>query len=67
MERRFSSRLDDKEKGAIILVMQRLHEDDLAGKLLREGHWRHLDLPAIADDDEAIPNRPWRGPSPHER
>ena len=31
------SRLDDKEKGAIILVMQRLHEDDLAGKLLREG------------------------------
>ena len=27
------SRLDDKERGAIILVMQRLHEDDLAGKL----------------------------------
>ena len=52
------SRLDDKEKGAIIVVMQRLHEDDLAGKLLREGHWRHLDLPAIADDDEAIPIGP---------
>ena len=52
------SRLDDKEKGAIILVMQRLHEDDLAGKLLREGHWRHLDLPAIADEDEAIPIGP---------
>ena len=28
------SRLDDKETGAIILVMQRLHEDDLAGKLV---------------------------------
>jgi len=49
------SRLNDKEKGAIILVMQRLHEDDLAGKLLREpGVWRHLDLPAIAQEDEEI-------------
>ena len=49
------SRLDDKEKGAIILVMQRLHEDDLAGKLLREGGWSHLDLPAIADADQDVP------------
>jgi predicted phage terminase large subunit-like protein len=48
------SRLDDKEKGAIILVMQRLHEDDLAGKLLREGGWRHLDLPAIAQEDQEV-------------
>jgi len=48
------SRLDDKETGAIILVMQRLHEDDLAGKLLNEGGWCHLDLPAIAADDEEI-------------
>ena len=31
------SRLDDKEQGAIILVMQRLHEDDLAGKLSERG------------------------------
>ena len=52
------SRLDDKEKGAIILVMQRLHEDDLAGKLLRDGGWRHLDLPAIAEDDQDIPIGP---------
>jgi len=52
------SRLDDKERGAIALVMQRLHEDDLAGKLLREGRWRHLDLPAIAEDDEEIPIGP---------
>ena len=29
------SRLDDKQNGAIVLVMQRLHEDDLAGVLLR--------------------------------
>jgi predicted phage terminase large subunit-like protein len=35
--------------------MQRLHEDDLAGKLLREvDSWRHLDLPAIAEEDQDI-------------
>ena len=33
------SRLNNKIKGAIILVMQRLHEDDLAGKLLANGGW----------------------------
>jgi predicted phage terminase large subunit-like protein len=57
------SRLDDKEKGAIILVMQRLHEDDLAGKLLREGGWHHLDLPAIAEEDQEVaigPGEPHR-------
>jgi predicted phage terminase large subunit-like protein len=52
------SRLDDKRTGAIILVAQRLHEDDLAGKLLREGSWEHLDLPAIAEGDQEIPIGP---------
>jgi predicted phage terminase large subunit-like protein len=35
--------------------MQRLHEDDLAGHLLRQGGWQHLDLPAIAVEDSVIP------------
>ncbi len=48
------SRLDDKDSGAIVLVMQRLHEDDLAGKLLDDGGWRHLDLPAIGEEDQRI-------------
>jgi predicted phage terminase large subunit-like protein len=52
------SRLDDKEHGAVVLVMQRLHEDDLAGKLLHENCWRHLDLSAIAQEDEEIPIGP---------
>ncbi len=52
------SRLDDKQRGAIILVMQRLHEDDLAGRLLREDGWYHLDLPAIAENDQEIPIGP---------
>ncbi len=49
------SRLNDKEKGPIVVVMQRLHENDLAGHLLGQGGWEHLDLPAIAVEDSVIP------------
>lgn len=48
------SRLDDKRSGAIILVQQRQHEDDLSGHMLRAGGWAHLNLPAIATKDEEI-------------
>ena len=37
------------------MVMQRLHENDLAGHLLAQGGWEHLDLPSIALDDCVIP------------
>src|SRR6266481_6029452 len=52
------SRLNDKERGPIIVVMQRLHENDLAGYLLGQGGWEHLDLPAIAVEDSVIPIGP---------
>jgi predicted phage terminase large subunit-like protein len=52
------SRLNDKERGPIIVVMQRLHEYDLAGYLLEQGNWHHLDLPAIAVEDAVIPVGP---------
>ncbi|MAI61134.1 MAG: hypothetical protein CBB87_01440 [Micavibrio sp. TMED27] len=46
-------RLDDKNHGAIVLVMQRLHENDLAGHLLAKNvGWLHINLPAIAMQDE---------------
>lgn len=41
-----STRLDDKKRGAIVLVMQRLHEKDLSGHLLASGDYVHLCLPA---------------------
>ena len=39
---------------AVILIMARWHQDDLAGFLLREepGEWRELRLPAVADDPD---------------
>src|SRR5438309_3261086 len=46
------SRLNDKCSGAIVIIMQRLHEDDLVGHLLEQGHWDILALPAIAEEDE---------------
>ena len=47
------SRLNDKQKGAIVIVMQRLHEDDLAGHVLRQGGWDVVSFPAVAEEDEA--------------
>jgi len=44
----FASRLDDKKKGVIVLVMQRLHVRDLSGYLLEKGGWQHVCLPAVA-------------------
>src|SRR3984893_8429416 len=50
------SRLDDKRTGAIVVVMQRVHIDDLTGFLLGQSdEWDVLSLPAIAESDEAIP------------
>lgn len=45
----FATRLDDKRTGVIVVVMQRLHADDLSGHLLEKGGWEHLCLPAIAE------------------
>ena len=48
------SRLDDKEKGCIIIIMQRLHQDDLVGHVLSQENWHVLSLPAIAEEDETL-------------
>lgn len=48
------SRLDNKQKDVIIVIQQRLHENDLAGYLLETGQWTHLNLAAIAEQDENI-------------
>lgn len=49
------SRLDDKQNGAIVVVMQRLHVNDLTGFLLRSSdEWTLLELPAIAEEEQLI-------------
>ncbi|MCL2656824.1 MAG: phage terminase large subunit [Betaproteobacteria bacterium] len=51
------SRKNAPERTPIILIMQRLHEADLAGWLLAGGNgetWEHVCLPAIQDDGAAL-------------
>lgn len=48
------SRLNNKLTGKIVLVQQRLHEDDLSGHLLEHGGWDHLNFPAIAHEQQKI-------------
>jgi predicted phage terminase large subunit-like protein len=46
------SRADDKTEARIVLVMQRVHQDDLAGYLQEQGGFEVLNLPAIAQRNE---------------
>ena len=46
------SRLNDKRTGCIIIVTQRLHEDDLVGHVMNQGSWKLVRFPAIAEEDE---------------
>lgn len=50
------SRLDNKSTGAIVIVMQRVHMNDICGFLTENSHdWKVLSLPAIAEVEERIP------------
>jgi len=47
------SRPDDKQVARIVLVMQRVHQDDLAGYLEEQGGFEILNLPAIATNTQS--------------
>ena len=46
------SRLNDKRTGRMMVIMQRLHEDDLVGHVLEREGWEVLSFSAIAEKDE---------------
>jgi predicted phage terminase large subunit-like protein len=46
------SRLNDKRSGAIVIIMQRLNEDDLVGHVIEQEPWEIVRFPAIAEADE---------------
>jgi len=48
------SRFDDPANGRVVAIQQRLHEMDPVGYLLEKGSYRHLNFPAIAEQDEEI-------------
>jgi predicted phage terminase large subunit-like protein len=52
------TRLNNKKEGAIILVSQRLHEEDLIGHVVENGDWNVLSLPAICEEGAAYRTGP---------
>ncbi len=46
------TRLNSKQNGVIIIVMQRLHQDDLVGHVICQEDWEVLSFPAIAQENE---------------
>lgn len=48
------SRLNNKTSGCIIVIMQRLHQDDLVGHILDQDDWTVVSFPAIAEVDERL-------------
>ena len=56
--------------GAIVLIMTRWHQDDLAGRLLQEQkegtgeEWEVISLPGIAEDDDQLGRKPGEALSP---
>ena len=60
------SRLNDKVNGQIVIVSQRLHEDDPPGRLIAKGGWHVLSLPAIAEHDADTPVGPLQDTPPQE-
>jgi predicted phage terminase large subunit-like protein len=55
------TRLNDKVAGAIVIIMQRLHEDDLVGHVCERGDWEVISFPAIAHEDTEHPLSPHTG------
>ncbi|QEK39538.1 phage terminase large subunit [Candidatus Sneabacter namystus] len=47
----FATRLNNPSKGVIVLVMQRLHKEDLSGYLMKSNMWDLLKIPSVADQD----------------
>lgn len=61
------SRLNNKKGGVIIVVMQRLHQDDLVGHLLELDTWDVIRFPAIAEEDETHEAETEFGPIQYKR
>lgn len=51
-EQAFMTRLNDRTNGVVIVIMQRLHHQDLTGMLLEKGGWTNLCLPVYLEDDK---------------
>jgi len=53
IDQTFMTRLNNPETGAVVLIMQRFHDDDPTGHLLaKESGWEHLKIPRISTESK---------------
>ncbi len=57
-----STRLNDPKTGAVVVIMQRVHDLDLSGHLLAQGGWEHLCLPAEYEGEKHYTIIGWEDP-----
>jgi predicted phage terminase large subunit-like protein len=55
------SRFNDKRTGRMVIIMQRLHLDDVVGHVLQRENWEVVSLPAIAEERTVIEYSNLRG------
>lgn len=61
------SRARDQATVRRICIMQRLHQDDLAGMFIDEGKWEHVRLPMRFETNSvSVTNLPWKDPRTEE-
>jgi hypothetical protein len=53
-----STRLNDPNTGRILVIAQRLHQDDVIGRIQDKGGWDILSLPLVATQDETYERGP---------
>ena len=57
-----STRLNNPKTGSKVIVQQRLHEEDLAGHVLKQGGYEHLNLPMRYEPTSYVTSIGWRDP-----
>lgn len=57
-----STRLNNPRTGVRIVVMQRVHEDDVAGSVLQQGTYTHLNLPMEYEETDTVTPIGWEDP-----
>lgn len=57
-----SNRANDPKKVGRVIVMQRLHDKDLAGHVMRSGDWQELRLPAEYTGKSSVTVLGWKDP-----
>jgi predicted phage terminase large subunit-like protein len=60
--RSMSTRLNNPKTGIRIVVMQRVHEDDVAGSVLKRGTYTHLNIPMEYEPTDYVSPLGWQDP-----